>query len=153
MNIDLADEEKAELARIHWGERRINDRAWCDIPPAEQWSLYRWWRKQHPKPQPPAPQRDPELVTHGWLKTFMEQFTEALAERLKGIDDVVAKLDDGAANRVEALEKRVGELQTKEAAREAGMPGDSASFERRLSRHAEHLARLEDRMKKLEGKA
>jgi hypothetical protein len=45
-----------------------------------------------------------------------------------------------------AIDKRVGDLEAKLTEAKSSL----ASFERRASRHAEHLARLESRLKSLE---
>lgn len=109
--IDLTDAEKREISDDYWRECKSENRGWENIPPMCQSYRAAQWRKQHPAPTPPP--RDPELVTHTWLKTFMEQYTDALGDRLKEVHGDIAKLDDGAANRLAALEKRCAELEQK----------------------------------------
>lgn len=82
---------------------------------------------------------DDQPVSRGTLK-------KALALAGDGIRDAIAKATAPLHARIAMLEARVAELEA--GAAKSAQTLESA--ERRLSRHAEHLARLETRVQKAE---
>jgi chromosome segregation ATPase len=72
------------------------------------------------------------------------------------VQDELSKAINPLGNEINRLKREIADLATAKP-QPAGSVLDITketltSFERRLSRHAEHLSRLEDRMKRLETK-
>ena len=138
---------------------------WADLSVADAESNARWWRKRHPQDDPVDPQTGlkrsqfDELATRigetltayipGLVRKEIEKTSYTAAEMGELVDAI-------AKSTREFVNEKIAEVQTKrvDASEVQTKDGEqAASFERRLSRHADHLSRLEDRMRKLEGKA
>lgn len=89
--------------------------------------------------------KEPAVFNRGWityLAATIQIVAKSIADRTVQLHDEQAATIRGLVSRLDAADKELADMRADAL----------ASLERRASRHAEHLARLEDRTRKLEGK-
>jgi hypothetical protein len=139
-----ANKRTGKLDAEEYFARRGEIEKWADIPA--------------PKPIEPAPAKPSGVITWKTIEHVVERIGHESAllitERLAPIEKQNAQVADAIAAvtaAIEALDKRLSDAESAEALAELKKVASTlTSLERRLSRHGEHLARLESRTKTLE---
>jgi hypothetical protein len=167
----MSSAQRDLLARWGWGCERIGPDGgkpvtWSMLRPDEQQAIKESWNRDQRVERKHA--AEVRASSDQWEKDFVANYapraeiSEAMTEMAKEAirftrDTVQYELSRAVApltNEIARLKKEFADLAAgKPQPTSAASVDDKEAmirFERRLSRHGEHLARLEDRMKKVE---